>query len=265
MLLTSIPFFQQVIVLSFRCDHCGTTNNEVQSAGAIRAEGTVYTVRIVSREDLNRQIVRSSSCSINIPEYQLALPANRSQFTTVEGLIRGIVSDLSGDQPLRRVQDGASYAKIHSLIEKLQDHLGDDSETQGDGPLVSAFTIVLDDPSGNSFVEFIGSMADPKWNLKTYARTLQQDVDLGISSPEEVHDVRALEEVYAFPGTCPSCNHSLNTLMQKVAVPHFKVCRIPLLKNWCYSILTSGCLHHVYELRILWIQRQRSQIWICHF
>lgn len=36
LLLTSIPFFREVIVMSFRCDHCGATNNEIQSAGTIR-------------------------------------------------------------------------------------------------------------------------------------------------------------------------------------------------------------------------------------
>ena len=36
LLLTSIPYFREVIVMSFHCDHCGTHNNEVQSAGTIR-------------------------------------------------------------------------------------------------------------------------------------------------------------------------------------------------------------------------------------
>lgn len=38
MMLTTIPYFRQVIVMSFNCEHCGTSNNEVQSAGEIRSE-----------------------------------------------------------------------------------------------------------------------------------------------------------------------------------------------------------------------------------
>lgn len=38
LLLTSIPFFREVIVMSFRCEHCGFQNNEIQSAGQIRRE-----------------------------------------------------------------------------------------------------------------------------------------------------------------------------------------------------------------------------------
>ena len=36
LLLTSIPFFREIIVMSFCCEHCGWQNNEVQSAGTIR-------------------------------------------------------------------------------------------------------------------------------------------------------------------------------------------------------------------------------------
>lgn len=38
LLLTSIPFFREVIIMSFRCEHCGFQNNEIQSAGMIRRE-----------------------------------------------------------------------------------------------------------------------------------------------------------------------------------------------------------------------------------
>jgi len=35
-MLTSIPYIKEVIVASFRCEHCGAKNNEVQSVGAVR-------------------------------------------------------------------------------------------------------------------------------------------------------------------------------------------------------------------------------------
>jgi len=37
LLLTSIPFFREIIVMSFHCPHCGEKNNEIQSAGIIRS------------------------------------------------------------------------------------------------------------------------------------------------------------------------------------------------------------------------------------
>jgi zinc finger protein len=36
MLLVTIPYFREVIVMSFRCEHCGTANNEIQAASTIR-------------------------------------------------------------------------------------------------------------------------------------------------------------------------------------------------------------------------------------
>ncbi len=36
MLLTIIPYFKEVILMSFKCDHCGNNNTEIQSAGEIQ-------------------------------------------------------------------------------------------------------------------------------------------------------------------------------------------------------------------------------------
>ncbi|KAJ6498025.1 zf-ZPR1-domain-containing protein [Mycena vitilis] len=255
LLLTTIPYFREVIVMSFRCEFCGATNNEIQSAGAIRPEGTVYTARILQRPDLDRQIVRSETCEIYIPEYELTLPASkRGQLTTVEGLIRDVVADLSMDQPLRRIQDPEGYGKIDVLVGKLKEILGDEEEEEeeSDAPKIQvgtaaqklhlpmpAFTLKLDDPAGNSWIEFVGSMADPKWNMRTYPRTFQQNVDLGlVAAPEEGQPLATLkeeaqdesgeavedenEEIFVFHGVCSSCGHPLDTLMKKVVIPYFK-------------------------------------------
>ncbi|KAF9003991.1 zf-ZPR1-domain-containing protein [Cyathus striatus] len=243
LLLTSIPFFREVIVMSFRCEHCGTQNNEIQSAGTIRTEGTVYTTRILARSDLNRQIVRSSSCEIQIPELELTLPpTERGQLTTVEGLIRDVVADLAQDQPLRRIQDEEGYNTIEKLLGKLRDILGDEDGEQDaqlgkaaekDIPM-PAFTVKLDDPAGNSFIEFIGGASDPKWNMRSYPRTLQQNIALGlVADPAHTENGEAEysatesapitdDEIFVFPGTCSSCGHPINTYMKKVIIPYFK-------------------------------------------
>jgi len=244
LLLTSIPFFHEVIVMSFRCEHCGLSNNEVQSAGVIRPEGTSYAVRILSRRDLDRQIVKSETCTVTIPEYELTIPSSRGQLTTVEGIIQDVIRDLSYDQPLRRLQDEVTHDKIQALIDKLKLIVPDeDEDREGDATPVKAassepplppFTLELDDPSGNSFIEFVDSMADPKWNVRTYRRTREQNVALGLvadvadDSTADQHDDSAEaapvddDEVFIFPGVCSSCGHSLDTKMKKVVIPYFK-------------------------------------------
>lgn len=217
----------------------------------------MYTAKIIDRNDLNRQIIRSASCEIQIPELDLTLPpTNRGQLTTVEGLIRDVVADLSMDQPLRRIQDEDSYTKIQAIIDKMTPILGDpenDEEQSQDAYLhlpMPPFTVKMDDPAGNSFIEFYGSMSDPKWNLRTYHRTLDQNIALGLVSPdddnvkmESLKKVMAAEasndaesqpitddEVLIFPGVCSSCGHHIETHMKKVNIPYFKV-RCPLYEQ----------------------------------
>ncbi|KAI5117996.1 hypothetical protein M0805_008097 [Coniferiporia weirii] len=267
LLLTSIPYFREVIVMSFRCEHCGWDNNEVQSAGTIKEHGSAYTVRVLSSEDLNRQLVKSATCTVTIPEYDLTIPASKGQLTTIEGLLRDVVADLSAEQPLRRIQAEETYLKIQSLIDAFKRILGDkitETEDEGEGEgegegedkatvedaRMEPFTVKLDDPAGNSFIEFVGSMADPKWNLRTYNRTRQQNIELGLAVPDEQADMAGAEgtrveptklesgkqveeliggglegkneEIYVFPGTCSSCGAPLDTLMKKVNIPYFK-------------------------------------------
>ncbi|EIM86612.1 zf-ZPR1-domain-containing protein [Stereum hirsutum FP-91666 SS1] len=277
MLLTSIPYFREVIIMSFRCEHCGFENNEIQSAGSIRPEGTVYTARILARSDLDRQVVKSATCTVTLPEYELTIPPSKGQLTTVEGIVRDIVRDLSLDQPLRRIQEPETYAKIQTLVDKLKlilaDNGDDEDEWDGEGKakgsveggelgkkdLLKAaqkdapmpmFTIKLDDPSGNSFIEFVQSMSDPKWNLRTYHRTKEQNIALGLVAADQAPedgDGKQLqsvaegaegegegeegigggadgqnEEIFVFKGICSSCGHDLDTLMKKVSIPYFK-------------------------------------------
>ena len=220
------------------------------------AEGAVYTTRILNREDLNRQLVKSASCSVTIPQYELTIPPSCGQLTTIEGLIRDIVADLSTNQPLRKYQDENAYTKIQSIIDSIKIVLNDkDDEDEATGPkepkergdTFPPFTVQLDDPAGNSFIEFLGSTADPKWNLRTYTRTHAQNVALGIAAPDDVSvesDPNAIkkmkeavdkavteesageikdDEIFVFPGSCSSCSRPLDTLMKKVNIPYFKV------------------------------------------
>jgi len=245
MLLTSIPYFREVIVMSFRCEHCGNNNNEIQSASTIKEHGVTYTVKILNQGDLDRQLVKSETASITIPDFELTIPPLRGQLTTVEGLFRDTILDLNSDQPVRRIQDLPTYEKIETLLAKLREVVPDDDDTAAptmkqrkpEDP-VKSFTVILDDPAGNSFVEFNGSMADPKWSVKDYVRSVEQNVALGLVRPEDEgvekvtqknappnaadEDDLPTEEIFIFPGICSSCGRPVDTRMQKVNIPYFK-------------------------------------------
>ncbi|KDQ19536.1 hypothetical protein BOTBODRAFT_28115 [Botryobasidium botryosum FD-172 SS1] len=251
MLLTNIPYFREVIVMSFRCEHCGNQNNEVQSAGMIRDQGVLYTAKILIRSDLNRQLVKSSHCTISIPEFELTIPPGQGQLNTVEGIIRDTIRDLSADQPLRRIQDEETWRKLEAVLEPLKEIVrydeddedavegpGRDAEADAEEKLARPFTIKVDDPAGDSFIEFIGSMKDPKWSMRTYNRTLEQNIAMGLvaakeesekaegakddAEGEEDEEKKEGEEIYVFPGICSSCGHAIDTKMKKVIIPYFK-------------------------------------------
>jgi zinc finger protein len=55
-------------------------------------------------------------------------------------------------------------------------------------------SITLDNPSGNLFLEFMGSMSDLKWNMCTYECSLEQNQQLGLKSPAEDKEENAVDE-----------------------------------------------------------------------
>lgn len=211
LLLTTIPYFKEIIVSSFFCEHCGYRDTEIQSAGEIQPKGAIYTVHLLTRDDLQRQVVKSNWATVTVPDFQLTIPPGRGQLTTVEGLLRDTVRDLSIEQPVRRIMDPPTAKKIDDLLAPIRDIL-DISESDEDGavgrddPSVQTesehqerpfkpFTLTLDDPSGNSFVAFKDSTNDPQWNLRAYNRTLEQNVALGLVAPEDSEKAKAADAV----------------------------------------------------------------------
>merc|ERR1711977_455292 len=82
-----IPFFKEILLESFSCDHCGFSNNTVTSAGQIQEKGTKYTFRLDKMADLQRQVVRSDTGTFKVEEIDLEMPPAPGQFTNLEGLI----------------------------------------------------------------------------------------------------------------------------------------------------------------------------------
>ena len=89
--------------MAFDCPHCGHRTNELQQANAIAIGGAIYTCKISTKADLNRQLVKTDTAVVKIPEIDFEIPAQRGHLTTIEGLLSTVVDDLSGDQPLRKV------------------------------------------------------------------------------------------------------------------------------------------------------------------
>ena len=222
MLLTSIPYFREVIVMSFNCEKCGFNNNEIQAAGTIQPKGSSYLLRLTAMPDFERTVVKSDTAVVKFIELDLEVPAGRGQLTNVEGLLSGIVDDLELGQDARKEQAPEVHDKIAQIITKGRAMLAGDS---------FPFRLSVDDPAGNSWIA--PNMRDGvgKWERHDYIRTAEQNEALGLGSSDPIpvdatqttpDDDIIPDQVYAFPATCPGCMRPCTTNMKMVDIPHFK-------------------------------------------
>ncbi|PBP23204.1 ZPR1 zinc-finger domain-containing protein [Diplocarpon rosae] len=230
LLLTRIPFFREIIIMSFFCPHCSFRNSEIQSAGEIQQKGSHYELRLRVPEDFARQVVKSDTCVVKFIELDIEVPAGRGQLTNVEGLLSMVLEDLEVGQAARKDQAPEVYAKIEEIIAKGKDMLAYNS---------FPFRVSLDDPAGNSWIEPNQKDGVGKWSKTEYARTPEQNeaLGLGIGNEQEALEPAAAgqptaenfenddiipNEVYSFPATCPGCTRHCVTHMKMVEIPHFK-------------------------------------------
>lgn len=242
LLLTKIPFFKEIIISSFSCANCDWTNTEIQSAGRIQEQGVCYTLKVQSKQDLNREVVKAECATTRIPELDFEIPpfTQKGSLSTVEGLIDRAVAGLEQDQPVRKATDPEVANKIDEFIEKLRKLKDVEDE----------FTLVIEDPSGNSFVENpVAPQKDEALTVSRFQRTAQQDMQLGLKADDELEkepDANTLEamrnEVLVFNTNCPECNAPASTNMKLVQIPHFK--EVIIMATNCDS-----CGHRTNEVK----------------
>ncbi|KAI0999751.1 Zinc finger protein [Podosphaera aphanis] len=228
LLLTRIPFFREIILMSFYCPHCSFKNSEIRSAGEIQQRGSKFELRLAHQSDFARQVVKSDTCLIKFIELDIEVPAGRGQLTNVEGLLSTILEDLEYQQPERKKQVPEVWAKIQAIIDKGRQMLAGDS---------FPFRVEVNDPAGNSWIEPYQSDGVGKLSKVEFSRTPEQNEFLGLSVDENMpqasirsdsnpfgidHDEITPDEVYSFPATCPGCTRNCTTHMKMVDIPHFK-------------------------------------------
>jgi zinc finger protein len=93
---SSIPYFKEIIIMSFNCESCGVHSVEVKTGGALSAKGRKITLKVDNLEDLGRDLYKSDSAYLCIPELELELEYGTlgGVFTTVEGILEKIKSHL---------------------------------------------------------------------------------------------------------------------------------------------------------------------------
>lgn len=242
LLLTKIPFFKEIIISSFSCPHCCWSNTEIQSAGRIQDQGVCYTLKVRTKQDLNREVVKTDCATTRIPELEFEIPpfTQKGALSTIEGLLDRAVAGLEQDQPARRAADPQVAEKINEFIQKLKKLKEVEEE----------FTLVIEDPSGNSFVENpVAPQRDEALAVSRFSRTVQQDMQLGLRADDDLDEKPASDniedmrnEVLVFNTNCPECNSPASTNMKLVQIPHFK--EVIIMATNCDS-----CSHRTNEVK----------------
>jgi zinc finger protein len=82
-----IPYFGLVMQSSFSCEHCGWRFTDISSVE--EKEGSEYTMNF-GAEDMTVRIVKSSFCTIQIPELGILVepgPASQGYISNIEGIL----------------------------------------------------------------------------------------------------------------------------------------------------------------------------------
>ncbi|GAA0148743.1 hypothetical protein LIER_08101 [Lithospermum erythrorhizon] len=146
MFVTNIPYFQEVIVMASSCDACGYRNSEVKPGGPIPLKGKRIEVHVKNIMDLSRDVIKSDTASVKIPELDLELASGTlgGLVTTVEGLISQINDNLQrihgftfGDS-----LDDNRKSRWLNFRERLDKLLS----------LEEPWTLIIDDALANSFI-----------------------------------------------------------------------------------------------------------------
>ncbi|KAL1117837.1 hypothetical protein AAG570_004152 [Ranatra chinensis] len=237
LLLTKIPFYKDVIIMSFSCGHCGFANNEIQPGGRIADRGIRIELSVQTRADLNRQVVKSDLTSIRIPHLDFEIPSQsqKGEVTTLEGIICRVITGLEQDQAVRRIEHPEVAKQLDDFIEKLQ------ILKQVEQP----FTMIFEDISGNCFVQNPNRPhRDENCTVMNFVRTKEQNHTLGIYEDDPELNSNGVDsasggvfpsvskedfkyedlqgEVLTFPTNCPNCSSPCQTNMKVTNIPYFK-------------------------------------------
>ncbi|KAJ9192109.1 hypothetical protein DTO166G4_7960 [Paecilomyces variotii] len=174
----SIPHFKDVIIWSTVCDHCGYRTNEVKTGGEVPDKGRRITLKVENEVDLSRDILKSDTCALKSEDLDLEVQPGTlgGRFTTIEGLLTEVRDQLHGQIFDLGTGGGDSMASSDKETwERFFNKL--DSAIKGQ----MKFTIILEDPLANSYVQDLCSPApDPQLTVEDYTRTDEEEEELGL-------------------------------------------------------------------------------------
>lgn len=157
------------------CEACGLRTNEVKSGAGIEPQGIKIEILIQGKEDFSRDLLKSETCRMSIPELELDVGPTTlgGRFSTVEGILTAVRDQLGTSTALTGDSVSAETSK------KMDDFLKQlDLVLQGEKKV----TLILDDPAGNSYIQSLADVGqDERLKIVKYTRSFEQNEELGIN------------------------------------------------------------------------------------
>ena len=143
---TKIPFFKEIMISSFSCDHCGNKNTETSFAGKLGDYGVRLELNVVNNIAFDRTVVKSEFATIKVPEAGLEIPpaTQKGSIKTIEGFFMTTIEGLEAMQEERRKYDPITAGKIDDYVQTLKTYMDRENPKH--------FTFIIEDPSGNSYI-----------------------------------------------------------------------------------------------------------------
>lgn len=120
-MLTRIPYYKELVISSFDCPHCNYKNNQLDPAIEIKPQGVRMSLDIENKEDLNRYVITTDYTSIQVLDLDFEIPpmSQRSQVTTVEGIIAKTIKNLSEQKKVIDLTHPEIASKMEVVINGL--------------------------------------------------------------------------------------------------------------------------------------------------
>lgn len=166
--------------MSSACESCGYKNSEIRPGGGVSEKGQIVSLKVSKKEDLNRDVIKSESAGIEIPELTLSVSSGTAMISTVEGLIRRMIDDLKSTLGFH-LGDSApedNKEKYESFFKSLE-HLMECEES---------WNLVMKDPLANSIIMPLGDSIedDQQLTIESYERSKEEDEQFGIDHLKEM-------------------------------------------------------------------------------
>ncbi|XP_954390.1 zinc-finger protein zpr1, putative [Theileria annulata] len=277
-LARKIPHFNDILVMSFECSFCDNKNNEILNISKLQNLGVSYNIHVNNPEGLNNQIVITNTSAVKLIDLEFEIPKldRKGIVTTIEGLLTNIINNLT-DHISSFESLGVDNAETDAILNKELTNSTNDVSIKVDenvyklaeylqkldkikNRLVSystgleSFTLFIDDPSGNSYVENDNNKLE--LTVNKYERTNEHLEKMGYAcqpedegSPDDDNESNGPHQSDHEDGlndfffvNCTNCGFKGKNQICEIAIPGFDKCII-------MSFVCDNCNYRTNELK----------------